>query len=193
MIAGNLARFERRASAASRRAAVAIVVAPIDGEACYLFTQRAWTLRRGAGQFALPGGVVDGDETIEQTARRELHEELGIALEAEAVVGALDDIVTLTGFAMTPVVLWSDLEVQPVADPGEVHEAWLVPVAELDHPEAPRQVEGADPDRPVLRMPVRGEWINPPTAAALYQFREVCLHGRAVRVDTIGHPSWTAR
>ena len=108
------------------------------------------------------------------------------------MLGALDDIVTLTGFAMTPVVLWSDAAVEPVPDPAEVHAAWLMPVQELDHPQAPRRVPGADPDRPVLRMPVRGEWINPPTAAALYQFREVCLHGREVRVDHIGHPDWTS-
>ena len=36
-------------------------------------------------------------------------------------------------------------------------------------------------------------WINPPTAAWLYQFREVALHGRLIRVSRIGQPEWTAR
>src|SRR6185437_3168974 len=138
----------------------------------------SWELRRGAGQYALPGGSLDDGETAADAARRELHEELGIELGPDAVLGELDDIVTLTGFAMTPVVVWSDEPVVLRPDPAEVHAAWLVPLDELDHPEAPRRVAGSDPDRPLLRMPVRGEWINPPTAAALYQFREVCLHGR---------------
>ena len=35
-------------------------------------------------------------------------------------------------------------------------------------------------------------WVNPPTAAWLYQFREVALRGRTVRVDQVGQPHWTA-
>jgi 8-oxo-dGTP pyrophosphatase MutT (NUDIX family) len=190
----NLGRFDRRShDDAARRAAVAIVLVPADGECCYLFTQRSWELRRGAGQYALPGGALDEGETLADAARRELHEELGVELGPESVLGALDDIVTLTGFTMTPVVLWSHRPVELRPNAFEVHEAWLVPVAELDHPEAPRRSPGADPERPLLHMPVRGEWINPPTAAALYQFREVCLHGRIVRLDDVGHPQWTAR
>ena len=193
-IGANLDRFERRSrDDAVRRAAVAIALVPVDGECCYLFTQRSWELRRGAGQFALPGGALDEGETLAEAARRELHEELGVELGPESVLGALDDIVTLTGFAMTPVVLWSTQPVELRPNPLEVHEAWLVPVDELDHPEAPRRIAGSDPERPLLRMPVRGEWINPPTAAALYQFREVGLHGRTVRLDDVGHPDWTAR
>jgi hypothetical protein len=37
------------------------------------------------------------------------------------------------------------------------------------------------------------DWINPPTAAWLYQFREVALYGREARVHSVGQPSWTAR
>src|SRR4051812_9623686 len=146
-IESNLAHFERRAARAGRRAAVAIVLAPVDGAACYLFTQRSWELRRGAGQYALPGGALDEGEHVADAARRELHEELGIDLPASAVLGALDDIVTLTGFAMTPVVMWSDRPLTVVPDPTEVHAAWLVPVGELDHPEAPRPATRTDPVR----------------------------------------------
>jgi hypothetical protein len=36
------------------------------------------------------------------------------------------------------------------------------------------------------------DWLNPPTAAWLYQFREVALHGRTARIDQVGMPAWTA-
>jgi hypothetical protein len=42
-------------------------------------------------------------------------------------------------------------------------------------------------------MRVRGKWINAPTAAWLWQFREVALRGREARLDAVGQPGWTAR
>jgi hypothetical protein len=42
-------------------------------------------------------------------------------------------------------------------------------------------------------MRLMGKWINAPTAAWIYQFREVAVHGRTVRVSDVGQPSWTAR
>jgi hypothetical protein len=37
-------------------------------------------------------------------------------------------------------------------------------------------------------MPVGGSWIAAPTAAVLYQFREVCLLGRTTRVAHFEQP-----
>jgi 8-oxo-dGTP pyrophosphatase MutT (NUDIX family) len=194
-IVHNLTAFDRRAihDDTVRRAAVAIVLAPVDGIIHYVFTQRSYALRRGAGQYALPGGNVDPGESIIETALRELHEELGVTLDASSLLGMLDDFETRGGHVVTPVVLWSDGALELAINPGEVEAAWLVPVAELDHPEAPRRIAPANGGRPVLRVPVRGEWINPPTAAWLLQFRDVALHGRATRVADVGQPDWTAR
>jgi len=41
---------------------------------------------------------------------------------------------------------------------------------------------------PVLRMPIGDDWIAAPTAAVLYQFREVCLLGRQTRVAHFEQP-----
>jgi 8-oxo-dGTP pyrophosphatase MutT (NUDIX family) len=166
-----------------RRSAVAIVVCGNDsGEACYLITRRSAALRRNAGQWAFPGGKVDGGETAVETALRELDEELGVRLGDDALLGFLDDMPARSGFAITPIVFWAggDFELRP--NPDEVAHAWRVPLAELDHPEAPMDI----------RMPVRGVWINPPTAAMLLQFRDVALHGRATRVAHIAQPDFTA-
>ena len=174
------------------RAAVAITLVDRDGRAGYLFTRRSLTLHRNPGQFALPGGRVEKGETADEAARRELAEELGVELPETSVLGVLDDLPTRSGGTVTPVVLWAAGAVEMEPNPEEVHGAWTIAVSELDHPEAPRwvPVEGVDGD--VLRMPVGGEWINPPTAAILYQFREVALHGRSVRVHDLASPLWTA-
>eukprot|EP01047_Picozoa_sp_COSAG01_P116468 COSAG01_NODE_45136_length_412_cov_0.817891_1_plen_59_part_10 len=39
---------------------------------------------RWQGEFTFPGGAVDGGESIEAAARREVGEELGVAVPADA-------------------------------------------------------------------------------------------------------------
>jgi 8-oxo-dGTP pyrophosphatase MutT (NUDIX family) len=194
-IEGHLARFDRIAlpTEGRRLAAVAIVLAPTETGPAFLLTRRALHLRRNAGNYALPGGGIDPGEDAIDAARRETREEVGVDLPREAALGLLDDFATLGGHVVTPVVLWSAEPVAPVANPDEVHVVWQAPLADLDHPRAPRRERHPDGGPPILRMFARGGWVNPPTAAFLWQFREVCLHGRAVRTDQIGQPTWTAR
>lgn len=193
-IEGHLARFDRIALDVGdrRRAAVAVVVAPTADGPAFLLTRRALHMRRGAGNYALPGGNVDPDEDPIDAALRETQEELGVTLTRSAVLGLLDDFITLGGHVVTPVVMLSEVPLTLIPNPEEVHDAWLVPLADLDHPRAPRREAHPDGGPSVLRMFARGSWINPPTAAWLYQFREVCLHGRPCRTDAIGQPNWTA-
>ena len=194
-IVANLAAFPRRAIARDdlRRAAVAIPVAPVDEEPHYAITRRALTLRRGAGNWALPGGGFDPGEDAIDAALRETREELGIALGRDAALGLLDDLQTLSGHIVTPVVLFSAQSLRFDPNPDEVQHAWFVPLSQLEHPDAPLREANPDGGAAILRMPVRDSWINPPTAAFLYQFREAALHGRHARTDDIGQPSWTAR
>lgn len=194
-IAENLARFDRVAlpTEGRRLAAVAIVLAPTPSGPAFLLTRRALHLRRNAGNYALPGGGLDPGEDAVDAACRETREEVGVDLPREAMLGLLDDFATLGGHVVTPVVLWSPDPLSPVANPDEVHIVWQVPLADLDHPRAPRREKHPQGGPPILRMFARGSWVNPPTAAFLWQFREVCLHGRVARTDRIGQPTWTAR
>ncbi len=194
-IAANLAAFPRRALATAglRHAAVAILLSPRDGELTYVLTRRALTLRRNAGNYALPGGNLEPGEDAVAGALRETAEELGVHLARDAVLGLLDDFQTLGGHVVTPVVLWSPDPIRLDPDPVEVGRAWLEPVSGLDHPDAPMREAAPGGGEPILRMAADNTWVNPPTAAWLYQFREVALHGRPVRVATVGQPDWTAR
>ncbi len=191
-----------------RRAAVALVCteagfgAKLPGlpaqaewhsEGAVLLTRRAATLRAHAGQWALPGGRIDDGETPEQAALRELHEEVGLALPAEAVLGRLDDYATRSGYVITPVLVWGGVAEGLVPNPAEVASVHRVPLSELVRSDAPilNQVRGAA--HPVLRMPLGSAWVAAPTAAFLYQFREWLLCGRATRVAHFDQPRFAWR
>jgi 8-oxo-dGTP pyrophosphatase MutT (NUDIX family) len=168
-----------------RHAAVAFTI--VDDT--FLLTRRTSRLRAHGGQIALPGGRVDDGESAENAALRELHEELGLRVDKADVLGRLDDYCTRSGYAITPVVVWADPDLPLTLNPDEVQSVHSFPLALLDSDDVPRLIDIPESDRPVIQVPL-GEFgaVHAPTAAVLYQFREVCLHGRATRVDHFDQP-----
>jgi 8-oxo-dGTP pyrophosphatase MutT (NUDIX family) len=162
--------------------------------AAVLLTRRAAGLRSHPGQWALPGGARDAGETSEQAALRELQEEVGLQLDEGAVLGRLDDFVTRSGYAITPVIAWGGAAKSLTPNPAEVASIHRIPLEEFMRPDAPLLEAIADSEHPVLRMPVGSEhWIAAPTAAFLYQFREVCIAGRETRVAHYEQPLFARR
>ncbi|HKW91267.1 MAG TPA: CoA pyrophosphatase [Methylomirabilota bacterium] len=192
----NLGAFERQAlpDDGRRRAAVAqVLLSDDEGRACFLITRRAATLRKHTGQWALPGGRVDAGESAEAAALRELHEEVGLALDPVAVLGSLDDYGTRSGFIITPVVVWAGSVGELTPNPAEVAKVFRVPLADLEGPDVPRLIRIPESDRPVIQLPLLGTLIHAPTAAVLYQMREVVVHGRPTRVNHFEQPVWAWR
>lgn len=157
-------------------------------DAALLLTRRAGHLRQHAGQWALPGGRVDEGETAEEAALRELEEEVGLRLAAAAVLGRLDDYATRSGYTITPVVVWAGRAEALVPNPAEVASVHRIPVAEFLRDDAPLLNRIPQSEHPVLRMPVGRAWIAAPTAAMLYQFREVLILDRPTRVAHFEQP-----
>lgn len=176
-------------SAELRPAAVTVAIVTDEaGEYCFVLIRRSNALRAHGGQWALPGGRVDPGETSAEAALRELEEEVGIKALAGSILGVLDDYPTRSGFSITPVVVWCGSGSNLVVNAAEVAEAHLVPLTELVRPGVPRFRSIPQSDRPVISIPLVGTQVHAPTAAVLYQFREVALLARATRVDHFEQP-----
>jgi 8-oxo-dGTP pyrophosphatase MutT (NUDIX family) len=177
-----------------KRAAVCVILTD-DGEggAALLLTLRAKHLSAHSGQFALPGGRVDSGESAIEAALREAREEINLALAHDAILGRLDDYPTRSGFLITPIVVWSPPGAAMSANPAEVEAIYRIRLSQLSQPGSPEFVAIPESDQPVIRYPLLGTLVHAPTAAVLYQFMEVAVHGRATRVAHLEQPVWAWR
>jgi 8-oxo-dGTP pyrophosphatase MutT (NUDIX family) len=182
-LAANLTRFQRVAVERPALTQASVAVCIISGAAgdSLLITRRAPTLRAHAGQWALPGGRRDAAETVEDAALRELAEETGLRTGPDAVLGLLDDYVTRSGYVITPVVIWGGVAARELRGAAtEVARVYQVPLADLDVD--PEFLAIPESTAPVIRLPLFDRYVHAPTAAIIYQFCQVALHGRDQRV-----------
>ena len=198
-ILANLSDFERQSHQDPDLTPAAVAVMIVQDERhpdpCFVITRRTSKLRQHPGQWALPGGRLDEGEDARSAALRETHEELGVRLDPNAILGLLDDYPTRSGYTITPVVVWGGSDMMMNPNPDEVAEVYWVPLADLERPEVPRLRTIKESDRPVISVPIPmlDTNIHAPTAAILYQLREVALHGRATRVDHFEQPVFAWR
>lgn len=204
-IRSNLKHFDIRThdKGGYTRAAVAITVVDLQHDpgvygipfheawtsyAALILTRRAITMRKHAEQWALPGGRIDYGERPEDTALRELEEEVGLKLGEDRIIGRLDDYSTRSGFTISPVVVWGGTGITLSANPKEVAAIHRIPLAEFMRKDAPILEPIPESDHPVLLMPVGNNFIASPTGAMIYQFMEVAILGKHKRVDHYEQP-----
>ena len=180
---------DQAAPSALKRAAVVLALTEADqGEdTAFLLTKRASSLRAHRGQWALPGGRCDAGETPVEAALRELDEELALRLSADAVLGLLDDYPTRSGYLITPVVVWAADSAPIRPNPDEVASVHRIALDTIERDEAFDFTAIPESNRRVIRFHHQMSLIHAPTAALIYQFREV-LAGRQTRVTELEQP-----
>jgi 8-oxo-dGTP pyrophosphatase MutT (NUDIX family) len=146
-----------------------------------LFTERAAHLKHHAGQISFPGGRIEGGgETAVDAALREAHEEIGLEPRDVAIAGALDTLVTGTGFSVTPVVGFVAGPFLAQPDPAEVTGVFEVP---LRHFLAPDTVQETYRERLGSRFRsyefhCENRLIWGATAAILVNFRKLLFEDK---------------
>jgi 8-oxo-dGTP pyrophosphatase MutT (NUDIX family) len=149
--------------------------APSSEEAPHLWlVRRADGMRVHGGQVALPGGKSEASDADPlATALREAHEEIGLVPDDVNVLGALDDCVTVTGFAVTPFVGWIEKPFQPEPLASEVARVFAAPLAAFEQPPRAVSLTWGDAKRIVLSYEAAGEIVWGATASILHNFVEL--------------------
>lgn len=150
------------------QAAVLVSLFESDGEVRVWLLRRPSGLRTHAGQVALPGGKKDpSDATPVDTALREAEEEIGLPPSAVQVLGQADEYVTVTRYAVTPVVGWLTAPFVPRPNPSEVARVFSAPFATFRDEGLIRAIPFESVKRLVRSYQVDGEVVWGATAAIL--------------------------
>ena len=112
-----------------RAAAVLIPIVCHDDKWHLLYTRRTDQVQKHKGQVSFPGGAVENyDSSREQTALREAYEEIGVREGEIQVLGRLYDMLTITGYVVTPVVGQMNWPLDLHLSRDEVSRAFIVPI-----------------------------------------------------------------
>ncbi len=103
------------------------------------------------------------------------------------MLGLLDDYPTRSGYLITPVVLWAGSSTALSPNPDEVASVHRIALDTIEDADAFSFTTIPESTRRVIRFRHAGQFIHAPTAALIYQFREV-LAGRDTRVAELEQP-----
>jgi len=125
-------------SAGDKHAAVTLLVGLEEAQPSILFIRRAeWVNDPWSGHTALPGGHVGrSDADLLETARRELREEIGVALTREDYLGRLNDLrpsARSPSIVVSPFVAWVDTPVS-IRTSREIQSQRWIPIHALRDP-----------------------------------------------------------
>lgn len=127
--------FKTRFKGRYRPAAVLIPVIETKQRLELILTQRADHLRHHPGQISFPGGSIESiDSSLEATALRESHEEIGLRGANVELLGRLGDYYTVSGYRVTPVVGLVRKPFEPILDTSEVSRVLSIPLNFLMSP-----------------------------------------------------------
>jgi 8-oxo-dGTP pyrophosphatase MutT (NUDIX family) len=140
-------------------------------------TVRGSGLRHHGGQISLPGGRLDHpDESVEQAALREAHEEIGIVRDEVEILGRLTPLpIAVSGHLLSPVVGVAGHRPEFALAAAEVDRLIEMPLTRLLHPDAvgSEQRVRSGPPHDVMTVPyfeIDGLQVWGATAMVLAEF-----------------------
>lgn len=116
-----------------RQSAVLIVLRKnLAQEIEVLLTQRAMHLKHHKGQISFPGGKLELGERAEEAALRETHEEVGLKLSEEQIVGSLEPLYVFGSYnwvqSYVALADWEKTQSLRIEE-NEVEQAFFVPIS----------------------------------------------------------------
>jgi 8-oxo-dGTP pyrophosphatase MutT (NUDIX family) len=164
-----------KAGVKATRPAAVLVPVVAKPEPVVLLTQRTPHLKSHSGQVAFPGGKIEPtDSTPRAAALREAHEEIGLDEKFVESIGYLDLYLTFSGFRILPLVAYVKPDYRLTINPGEVADAFEVPLDFLmspgNHQRLKRDWNGIE--RQYYAMPFGERYIWGVTAGILRNLYE---------------------
>ncbi|MFQ5595592.1 MAG: NUDIX hydrolase [Anaerolineae bacterium] len=160
----------------ARAGGVLLLLYPINGRLHLVLTRRAEHLSSHKGQISLPGGAQDPGESFEQTALREVQEELNVEPADIQVLGRLTPLyISPSNYCIRPVVGYTPVRPAFHPDSCEVAEVLEIPLAVLLDPSIVREedwrLRGIQVQVPFFE--VKGHKVWGATAMVLAEFVEL--------------------
>jgi 8-oxo-dGTP pyrophosphatase MutT (NUDIX family) len=164
-----------------RESAVAVVLYNNNGSIECILTQRPEYDGNHSGQVSFPGGKKDpSDLDLEETARRECFEEIGIPTEQGILLGQLTDVfIPVSSFLVKPFVIYYETLPPLAKDEREVAEILSFPLFDLKNEELISTMEVHLPNGTIYRnipyFDLADKKVWGATALILSELREILL------------------
>ncbi len=160
-----------------REAGVLLLLYPQHAELEFFLTRRTDAVESHKGQIALPGGAQEAGESLQETALREAHEELGIETNAIETLGApLSPVyIPVSNFRLTPFIAFAPVRPNVHPEPGEVVEIIETPLRAIMNADNV-SIETWDIRGVLVRVPffaINGHKVWGATAMVLSEFAEL--------------------
>lgn len=128
-------RQPRRLHQPTLQEAGVLVAVTDESDPKVLLTRRSLNLSSHKGEVAFPGGKRDlEDDSIIITALREASEEVALPPDQVNIVGELDQVVSLHGYVVTPVLGIIKPHLEFIANPDELDAVFQVPISHFEKP-----------------------------------------------------------